>query len=164
MARSEPHIIELLETTPVTSMSESVLQAIHHHVATCSACRTAFEAAQISSVLLSEGAGETFEPSPFFQTRVMALVREQQATPVWSLSRLWRAAGALASSMAATVVILGALTFAMPGNQVTSSQELTAGNAYSAEAVILNQPGLDELASDGQVLTTLYGAEEDAVK
>jgi hypothetical protein len=99
---------------------------------------------------------------------VLARLRERQiANESWAWRGLWRTAGALASSMVATVVALAVLTFVIPGNQITSGpQEISSlSNSYSAEEVILNQNELlDEQASDGQVLTTIYGGEEEAVR
>ena len=102
-------------------------------------------------------AANVVEPPPFFQTRVLAAIREQRnETPVFQ--RLWRTAGALASSMAAAVVLLGALTFMTPDSQ---SVESSSFNAYAAEEVILNEtePGQDQV-SDAQVLSTLYDDDE----
>ena len=153
----DTHIINLLETAPLAELGENDLNLIQSHVVSCEGCRHAFEAAQIASLLLRERAAETFEPSPFFQTRVLAAVREQSTNEGWSLIRLWRSAGALASAMAATVVTLGILTFMVPS--ATTSQEMSS--AYSPEAIILGQGEL----SDEQVLSTLYsGTDEDAVK
>ncbi len=99
----------------------------------------------------------------------MATLRERQAnaSDMWALGRMWRAAGALASSMVATVAALAVLTFVIPGNQVTSSQQQLSSlaNNYSAEEVLLNQSEqLDEQLSDAQVLNTIYDADEDAVR
>lgn len=74
---------------------------------------------------------------------------------------MWRAAGALASSMVATVAALAVLTFVMPGQVTTVTPETTALSVYSAEEVILNHGESDDQISDSQVLTTLYEAEED---
>ena len=164
---SDKHIISLIESTALSALSESDLSAIRAHNGDCSDCRRAFEAAQISVLLLKERVAESFEPSPFFQTRVMAHLRERQiANESWAFGRMWRAAGALASSMVATVAALAILTFMVPGTQVTSgTSEITAVNAYSAEEVLLDQSGTtDDQVSDGQVLTTLYGSDEDAVR
>jgi anti-sigma-K factor RskA len=162
------HIISLIESMALASLSESELTGIRAHIGGCLDCRRAFEAAQVSARLLKERAAETFEPSPFFHTRVMARLREQQAAnDLWAWGRMWRAAGALASSMVATVAALAVLTFVIPGNQLVSGppEMSSLSNGYSAEEVILNQSDqLDEQASDGQVLTTIYAAEEDAVR
>lgn len=164
--KTETHIIALLEDVPLRALDEDQLTMIEEHSSSCSSCHQAYRAAQVSAVLLEARAAAQVEPSPFFETRVMARVRELRTTNEgWGLANLWRAAGALCSSMVATVVILGVLTFALPSEQSLTSQETSSSNRVSAEAVILNQTEpTEELASDGQILRTLYGAEEDAVK
>jgi anti-sigma-K factor RskA len=164
----EKHVISFLENTPLASLSESDLTAIRAHTDNCENCRRAFEAAHLSMLMLKERATETFEPSHAFHTRVLARLRERQAAnELWAWGRMWRAAGALASSMVATVAALAVLTFVIPGSQIASGpQEVSAlTNSYSAEEVILNQTEpLDEQVSDDQVLTTIYGGEEEAVR
>jgi hypothetical protein len=92
---------------------------------------------------------------------VLAALRERQAESEWSWSRMWRATGALASSMLAGVLAIAVLTFVAPG--VSTETELSlAGNGYSAEEVILNQADVsEEQASDAQVLNTLYETDEE---
>lgn len=161
----DQHIISLIENTSFGSISESDLETIKAHAAECDSCESAFAAARLAAVMLRERTAETFEPSPFFQTRVMAHLRERQAAnDTWAWSRIWRAAGALASSMVATVVALAVLTFVVPDSSTGELVEASARNAYSVEEVILN-PGesLDEV-SDSHILTTLYDAAEDTVK
>lgn len=160
----DKHIINLIEGSPFGSLSETDLTTIRAHAAECSTCQRAFEAAQLSALMLKERIAEAFEPSPFFHTRVLATLRErQQAGETWAWSRIWRATGALASSMVATVVALAVLTFVIPETQVMETT--SARNAFSAEEVILNSGELpDEQVSDGYVLTTLYDAPEDTVK
>ena len=161
--RDDEHIIRLLESGPFASLTENDLAAIRAHTGDCSGCLKAFQAAEVSAMLLKERAAEAFEPSPFFNTRVLATLRERQAANgIWAWSRLWRAGGALASSMVATVAALAVLTFVIPGSQGTSGPQASSlSNAYSAEEVILDQsPTLDEQLSDGQLLTTIYDGEE----
>ncbi len=158
----DKHIVNLLESAPLAELSERDLSEVRAHACECAGCLQAFEAAQIATLLLKERTAETFEPSAFFHTRVMATLRERQTTnEQWAWSRIWRAAGALASSMAATVAALAVLTFVIPGQVTTVTPETTAFSAYSAEEVILDHGESDEQVSDGQVLTTLYGADED---
>lgn len=153
------HIISLIDEVPVSGLSESSLTLITAHIEQCSDCREAFQAAQLSGLLLHERAAAEFEPSPFFQTRVMATLRERQAaSDTWAWSRLWRAAGALASSMVATVAALAVLTFAIPGNPAVS--QAGSANGYSAEELILDATAQVEEESDGQLLTTIYSEEE----
>ena len=159
----DDHIINLIENTSLASLSENDLTAIRAHTDHCSDCRQAFQAAQVSALLLKERALAEFEPSPFFQTRVMATWRERQAASEWGWSRMWRAAGALASSMVATVAALAVLTFAIPATQVVSGTQASAApHGYSAEELILDQTAQLEDESDGQLLTTIYGGDAEA--
>jgi hypothetical protein len=159
----EQHIISIIEGAPLGSLSEGELESVRTHAARCPECRRAFEAARVSSELLRARAAETFEPSPFFQTRVMAALRARRAeeeVPV--LSRLWRAAGALASSMAATVALLAGLTFIAPGAGIwpAADEEVAAASEPSsaAEAVLL---GADDAELDyEQVFSAVYTSGE----
>lgn len=154
------HIIGLVESTPFTSLSENDLTAIRAHAKDCPECLRAFEAAKVSSRLLKERVAVEFDPSPFFHTRVLAALRERQAVnDSWAFGRLWRTAGALASSMVATVAALALLTFVSPDTQVVS-QVSALSNGYSAEEVILDQSPQSEEASEGQLLSTIYGGDE----
>ena len=154
----DKHIISLIDEVPVSGLSESNLTLITAHIDQCFDCRQAFQAAQVSGILLHERAAAEFEPSPFFQTRVMATLRERQATSdTWAWSRLWRATGALASSMVATVAALAVLTFAIPANPVISESRSPSG--YSAEELILDATAQVEDESDSQLLTTIYSEE-----
>ena len=161
----DEHIISIIENAPLSSLSESELADMRAHTDQCVECRRALEAAQISTLLLKTRAAETIEPPPFFQTRVLAALRERQAANETSaLRRLWNATGALVSSMAVTVAALALLTVFAPGSQPTPGpQEVAAAyNSYSAEEVIFDQ---DDLPADqmsyGQVLSTLYESDDD---
>lgn len=153
------HILELLERAPIASLSESEHREIRAHSVECEGCGRAYKAAVVASSLLKEGVGEVFEPSPFFQTRVMAAIREQQNEPR-GFAKIWRAAGALVSSMTATVALLAVISFMVPATQSTA--EASLANGYSAEEVILDQAeATQEQVSDAQLLSTLYPADED---
>lgn len=157
------HIIEIIESMPLSAITETDLAIVRAHVGVCASCEQAFAAARVSSLLLQQHASATFAAPPFFQTRVLARLREQQATSEqWSWGRLWRATGALASSMVATVAAIAVLTFVVPGMQ-SDSDLLSAGNTDSAEEMILDQNDLqtDDQVSDAQVLNTLYATEEE---
>jgi len=158
----DEHIISLIENTSLGNLSETDLTVIRAHAQECSNCLRAFEAAQVSLRLLKEHAAVQFEPSPFFHTRVLATLRQRQAgNDAWAFGRLWRAAGALASSMVATVAALAFLTFVIPDRQVaTISQASLNPNGYSAEEVILDQAQSEEV-SEGQLLTTIYDGDEE---
>jgi anti-sigma-K factor RskA len=158
------HINSILEETPLSSLNEAELTAVRARASECQDCQRVYEAAYVSASLLKEHAAEAFEPPPFFQTRVLAALRERQgASEVWSLDRMWRSAGALVSSMAATVAILAGLSFIVPGTD--ASLDNVSASSYSAEELIFNQGELaDDQVSDGQIMNTLYDADEDARK
>jgi anti-sigma-K factor RskA len=160
----DEHIISLIENAPLSGLSESELAHVRAHTGQCAECRRAFEAAHISTLLLRERAAETVEPSPFFQTRVLAALRERQAaTEVSAFRRLWNSTGALVSSMAATVAALLILTVFAPNSQPTTGAHEVASvyDSYSAEEVIFEQgeATATEQMSYGQVLSTLYESE-----
>lgn len=160
----DAHIISLLESAPLAGLSESEMTIVRAHAASCAECRRAFEAAQISALLLKERAAEAIEPSPFFQTRVLAALREQRAaeTSAPSLWRLWKATGALVSGMAATVAALMVFTFVAPSAN-TAQEAAATFDSYSAEEVIFSAGDLsdDDLSYD-QVLAAVYESDEDA--
>jgi hypothetical protein len=164
----DKHIIDLIESKPLTSLTPDDRAMIDAHTDHCASCLRAFAAAQVSVALLKERVAAEFEPSPFFHTRVLATLRERKGASGWAgasaLSRLWRTSGALASSMLATVAVLAVLTFAIPDSQGSSGTQVSSlSNNYSAEEVMLGQTSqLDEQVSDGQLLGTIYDGEEEA--
>jgi len=158
------HITDILDKAPVASLSESELQTIRAHVSTCAECERAFAAAQLSALLMkertSEAAQHALNANPFFQTRVLAAWREQQASVgAWSLRRLWNATGALVASMAATTAVLAVLAFAAPSTD-TTSQVQAAVVPYSAETVVLDQDQDNQLTND-QVISAIYADDDE---
>ena len=154
------HITEILDRASIASLSESELSEVRAHVLQCMSCRDAYEAARLSAVVLKSRAEAMIEPSPFFQTRVMAALREQQAVEsVPAMLRLWRSAKTLVSVMAVTTAALAVLSFMQP-SQTTPATEQTAP-AYSAYSVIMDQNADDQLSYE-QVLSTIYDDDDDA--
>jgi hypothetical protein len=160
----DEHIKRLLEEAPLSSLGEGELGRVREHAEGCAECSTAFEAARVSSLLMKARGAETMEPSPFFQTRVLAALRERrEAEEGWTLARLWKSAGLLFSSMAATVAALLVLTFAAPQQDVNAQQLASSTDPYAVESVILDGPDApDEQMTYGQVFTTLYDSDEEA--
>ncbi|HZI49566.1 MAG TPA: hypothetical protein VFD75_17345 [Pyrinomonadaceae bacterium] len=156
----DKHIIDILDNTSIASLSESELSEIQAHAQECVTCREAYEAARVSALVLQSRARTKIEPSPFFQTRVLAAWREQQAVEsVPAMLRLWRSARAIVSSMAVTTAALAALTFMLPA-QAPLTTDQTA-SALSAESVIMGQSSDDQVTYD-QVLSTIYQDDDDA--
>jgi hypothetical protein len=63
--------------------------------------------------------------------------------------------------MVATVATLAILTFVIPETPVATSQVSSLANGYSAEEVLLEQPPQSEEVSDAQLLTSIYGGDEE---
>lgn len=156
------HITEILDSKPLASLSETELATIRTHIASCASCSRAYDAAQISVLLIKERASEAAQnalnANPFFQTRVMAAWRER-GNNVSALRRLWNATRALVTTMAATTAALAVLTFVAPSSE-TTSQPTAALVPYSAEAVVLDQSDNDQVTDD-QVLSAIYADEDE---
>jgi hypothetical protein len=153
------HIIEIIDTVSVANLSQSELDAVMAHASECASCESAFEAAQLTALAIKERAQVTIEPSPFFQTRVLAAWREQQTVDtVPAFLRLWNSARALVSAMAVATIALAVVSFISP-EQATAVPEQTA-LADSAYSVILDQA--DEQLSYEQVLSAIYEEEGEA--
>src|SRR6185369_1716714 len=156
----DKHIIDVLDNTSIASLSESELSAVQAHARECESCRAAYEAARLSAAVLQSRAHATIEPSPFFQTRVMAAWREQQAVEnVPAIWRLWNSAKVLVSTMAVTTAALAVVSFMAPASTTPLLDQSLS--AYSAESVIMGQ-GSDEQMSYEQVLSTIYEDDDDA--
>lgn len=155
---SDKHITEILDSAALAALSPSELDEIRAHVRDCEPCSDAFAAAQLSALVIKERAQAVIEPSPFFQTRVMAAIHEQQAVEsVPAMLRLWKSARGLVSSMALTTAALAALSFVVASPATSTSDQTTA--ALSAESVIFGQDA-DDLTYE-QVMNAIYEDDED---
>jgi predicted anti-sigma-YlaC factor YlaD len=158
------HIIKMLDEKPFSSLGDGDIASAESHIATCEQCKSAYDAARVAASLIQARTSETVDPGPFFKTRVMAAIRERQLTAEEpALARMWRAAGALISTMALLLVTLTGMTIF---SQSTDSQSQTpvvaaSQNLYSPEYVVLTGGDLGdgELAND-QVLGTVYDLED----
>ena len=156
----DKHITEILDNASIATLSERELNDVRAHVLECVSCRDAFEAARVSAVVMRSRAQATIEPSPFFQTRVMAALREQQAAQsVPAMLRLWRSAKALVSTMAVTTAALAVVSFMQPA-QTTPVADQTA-SVYSEFSVIMDQDADDQMSYE-QVLSTIYEDDDEA--
>jgi anti-sigma-K factor RskA len=152
------HITEILDKAPMAMLSESELNEIRAHALDCMSCRDAFEAARLSAVIIKSRVEATIEPSPFFQTRVMAALREQQAVEsVPAMLRLWRSAKVLVSTMAVTTAALAVVSFIQPAQTTPVAETASAFSEYS---VIMDRD-VDEQMSYEQVLSTIYEDEDE---
>jgi anti-sigma factor RsiW len=159
------HIITMLEEKAVGRLSGDEIAAIEAHTADCPKCMLAYKAARASDSLIRARASETIDVSPFFKTRVMASIKERQLSPEMpALLRMWKAAGAIVSMMAAMVVILIGLNIFSygPDSQTQSTEIASSQNIFSPEYVVLEGGDVagDSVAYD-QVLGTIYDSEDE---
>ena len=158
----DEHILPLLDSNRFGSLSESDALLIERHIAQCDSCQQAHAAAKAAAALLHARAGATIEPSPFFTTRVMAAVREQQNEPaLLDLVAMWKTARGLLLSAISVVVLLAGLTFLTPQPKGNGVVALASGN-YSTEGLVFS----DELAnadaspSNEQVMEVVFTPED----
>lgn len=155
------HILDILDEKAFAELDEAEMSFIKAHAAQCVDCFQAFEAARISSVLLKTHAAASVEPSPFFQTRVMANLREKQAkiNPFAALTRLWRASASLVVMMMTMVVALIALTIFAPNFNAPSGAQASSFDNYSTDMVIMNErlPGREP--TNEQVFQIIYASD-----
>jgi predicted anti-sigma-YlaC factor YlaD len=159
----DTHIIRTLEEKPFDSLSGDDIVSAESHIAICDECKSAYDAARIAASLIQARTAETVEVGPFFKTRVIAAIRESRLSPEESpLVRMWRAAGALVSTMAVVLVMLAGMTiFSESPDSQTELTIASSQNLYSPEYVVLERGDLgdDELAND-QVVSTIYDLED----
>jgi hypothetical protein len=159
----DTHIISRLEEKPLDNLSGGDIASVESHTAICDECESAYEAARIAARLIQARAAETVEVGAFFKTRVMAAIRESRLSPEEApLVRIWKAAGALVSTIAVLLLILVGMTIFSSSRDSQKEVTMAASeNLYSPEYVVLERgdPGDDELAND-QVVSTIYDLED----
>lgn len=151
------HIIEILDSAPLSELSEAQIVAVRAHIESCPSCARAYQAASMAAQVIHARAAIEIEPSPFFATKVLAGLREKRAATTPVMLRLWRSANYVVSSMAITTAALAFLSFVVPDPATNTSEN--AVTAFSAESVIL---GDEEELSYEQVLSTIYAENEEA--
>ena len=157
----DEHVKDILDRGGVSALAGEDFERARAHAEGCPECLRAWRAARASAGLLSaRAAQEGFAPPPFFETRVLAALRERQGGgAAWSLRRLWNAAGSLVASMALTVAALAALAALGPGP--APAETASAAYVQVAEEQAITQGGGEEL-SDEQIFSAIYEAEEAA--
>jgi hypothetical protein len=156
-------IRELLpDITTSAGMNAASTPEAAEHVASCAACATHLRELQNTMALLDEW--QAPEPSPYFDTRMQARLREEMARPAGSLSWLsWMRRPAWAMSLAG-IVFAGALTIGVVGKSYIVSPEAIKTEPPSLGLPV--QPGTavgdlqalernDELYADFDVLDQL---------
>lgn len=159
----ENHIVNLLEERPLGSLSVAELEMVKTHTAACSECLRAYEAAQASLRLLQERASVVVEPPPFFQTKVMAAIREQKLAPKrLGFLNVWQTARPIVASMGAFVAMLLALTLFNTFEPPTEPSDLASVNDSVPEWVVVDSDDVGDEMTYSEALTVLYDPTMEA--
>jgi hypothetical protein len=153
---NEQHIIENLDSRPFAEFSEKELLLMREHGARCGRCEIAFQSAREAAAVLKFEAGHALEPSPFFQARVAAALKEKRSgglRPVLDLWKIWQASGALVSIM---VAMVAALFFAGTVAPRASGNISPSAAADTAEAVIFEQDNTLRDITSEQIFQEIY--------
>ncbi|HMD15326.1 MAG TPA: zf-HC2 domain-containing protein [Terriglobales bacterium] len=130
-----------------TSMPEAEQREVKKHIASCEACATHLGDLQKTMALLDEW--QAPEPSPYFDTRMQARLREEMARPraAWFS---WLHRPAWATSLAA-VLFVGALTLGV------------SNKSYFVEtgAISTNPPSLGLPVEPGTAVGDLQALEKN---
>ena len=156
----DQHSKTVLAETPVSRLSGEQVAAIEAHAAGCADCRRAYEAARLSQALVRARVAESVEAPPFFQTKVLAAIREQRlAAEMPAMLRLWKAAGSWVSAMAVILVLMAGMSIFGNGDGLETTE---SASLYSLENV---GAGADEVADLAipydQVLEAVYEWEAE---
>jgi hypothetical protein len=166
----DDHIIQLIEGRPPDKLSAAETRQVRAHTANCAECRQTYEAAHISTRLLRERASVTVEPPPFFHTRVLAAIREQNggrrvAREAFGLQKMWQSARILITSMAIAVATLTAVSIFgdrtpfQSGGPGGAASPLVADNETAAAVIFEDDDSPNDEMTYSQVLTNLYDSE-----
>jgi hypothetical protein len=159
----DKHIVNLLESRSLASLSVAELEMVQAHTAGCSECLVAYQAAQTSLSLLQQRASVVVEPPPFFQTRVMAAIREQKLAPRrLGFLNVWQTARPVIASMGAFVAMLLALTFFNSFEPPPEPSDLASLNDNAPEWMIVDSDDAGDEMTTSQALTMLYDSTIEA--
>lgn len=157
------HILDILDEKAFGELDENEKRSIKDHTVRCRSCLQAYKAAQMSSVLLKTNVAQVFEPSPFFQTRVMANLREKQASinPFLAFGKMWKASRSLLAMMTTIVAVLIALTIFTSKFNKVSSASVSAYDSYSPDVVILNERVSAKEPTNEQIFQIIYESDSE---
>lgn len=162
------HILDILDEKAFVDLSRTDLSRIESHAGICPDCARAFDAARISAFLLKAEPLEDFAPSPFFQTRVLASLRQRQEkiNPFAALARLWKASATLVVMMMAVVIGLIALTAFAPRINGTASavNNNLILDGFSTDIVIMNERLPVKEPTNEQIFQIVYGTSDGTPK
>jgi hypothetical protein len=152
---------DAIAQNPLGRLDRDLSIAILAHCEGCAECRRQLDGAAVATSLIKARASQEIEPSPFFQTRVLAAIRDRAAVAGrLSAERMWNSARAIIASMVAVVVILLALNLFAPHPPLEPVAGDSGRNGYSVETVVMedNNAAPDDSLTSGQVLDTVFAS------
>jgi anti-sigma-K factor RskA len=154
-------VSDAIDQNPLGRLDRDLSMAIQAHCEGCAECQGQLDGAAVATSLIKARASQQIEPLPFFQTRVLAAIRDRAAVTVrWSAEKMWMSARTTIASMVAVVVILLALNLFAPRPTDDPVAGDTGRNGYSVERVVMedNNAGSGESLTSGQVLDTVFAS------
>ncbi len=158
------HVTEIIDRKGLEALADAEREMIEVHAAECADCADALFAARFArGMLRSHSENVNAAPPAFFETRVLAAIREKNAekAPFWSFRRWWQASYGMVSAMVLIAAVLGMLTLFAPAS--SDQADMSNYSIYSTEADILNQRSARDLSRE-QLLEVIYSGKKDQGK
>lgn len=158
------HVTEIIDDRGLAALTDSEREMIEIHSAECAECSEALFAARFAQGMLrSHSETVTAEPPAFFETRVLAAIRERngERAPFWSFRRWWQASYGMVGAMVLIAAVLGMLTLFAPASN--DQADMSSYSLYSTEADVLNQRSARDLSRE-QLLEVIYSGKKDQGK
>jgi predicted anti-sigma-YlaC factor YlaD len=118
---------------PETAMGTAATEELSRHLAECAECRQSLEALRQTFAVLDEW--QAPEPSPFFDTRMQALLREERGRRRWGVFHWLRrplvgftSAAVLATGIGAAILVPQLRHGANPPVEVTGARGTAVGD------------------------------------
>src|SRR5215472_5789682 len=156
---NEEHIIDLLDSDSVARLSAEDRSLIERHIVHCADCQTAYASARDASLLLRARAAQQIAPSPFFATRVMAAVREQQRPLLFAPASWWQTTKAFLFSGAAMAALLGAMIFVTPESSGTAAPPPGGENEAAENVVFTDDTQTAQSPSNAEAIDVVFRPE-----
>lgn len=158
------HVTEIIDRKGLGTLADDERELVEVHAAECAECAEALFSARFALGMLRSHS-ETVKAAPpaFFETRVLAAIREKnvEKLPFWSFRRWWQASYGMVSAMVLIAAVLGMLTLFAPASN--DQADMSNYSIYSTEADILNQRSARDLSRE-QLLEVIYSGKKDQGK
>lgn len=159
-------ILEIIDEQDFFELEDSARARLEEHCRSCDTCSRAAAAARVTSAMLVARAesAKTFDPSPFFGTKVMAAIRSKASRRVAgeAFIRWWQASYSTVSVMVVLVLFL-VVGAALAPRKDEEAGAATPSNLYPTETVLIDHRPSRELNKE-QVFQVIYNTRYEARK